>query len=188
MGFYIGSGLPFVDVNQSDWFYDNVLFGYSGGLFSGTSATTFTPSGTMTRGMMVTVLWRMSGSPQAAGAGFSDLPEDAWYAAAVNWAYENGVVSGVGNNLFAPNDEITREQMAVMLYNYAKFIGAELPKNREGVFADEDKISAWAKEAVSAMYAAEILNGKGLNDFDPQGKATRAEVATMFTRFIEAMA
>ena len=112
-------------------------------------------------------------------AAFEDAP-------AVNWAYANGIVSGMGDNLFAPNAEITREQMAVMLYNYAKFIDAELPKNRAGVFADEDKIGAWAKEAVNAMYAAEILSGKGGNNFDPQGNATRAEVAAMFMNFMEA--
>jgi len=182
---------PFIDVKESDWFYDSVKFAHQNGLFSGTSTTTFSPSNTMTRGMMVTGLWRLGGSPTvgspaAGSAAFTDVPTGAWYADAVNWAAANGIVSGVGGNLFAPNDEITREQMAVMLNNYAKFVDAELPKEREGVFADEDKISSWAKEAVNAMYAAKILNGKGANDFDPQGRATRAEVAEMFKRFIEA--
>jgi|GEM_PF-2528335 len=179
---------PFNDVKESDWFYESVKFAHQNGLFSGTSATTFTPNGTMTRGMMVTVLWRLNGSLTASNAGFADVAAGQWYTEAVSWAYANGIVSGVGGNLFAPNDEITREQMAVMLNNYAKFINAELPKNRVGVFADDDKISSWAKEAVNAMYAAEILNGKGANGFDPQGKATRAEVAQMFKNFMRFVA
>ena len=90
----------------------------------------------------------------------------------------------MGGNLFAPDDDITCEQMAVMLYNYAKYVDAALPKNRTGTCADEAQISGWAKEAVAAMYAAEILNGKGANTFDPQGRASRAEVAAMFMRFV----
>lgn len=177
---------PFSDVFQSDWFYAGVEYAVTNGLFSGTSATTFSPNTTMTRGMMVTVLWRMAGSPGTADAGFSDVSADAWYAAAVNWAAANGIVNGVGDNRFAPDDNITREQMAVILHNFAKTVDMELPQKREGDFADHADISPWAKEAVDAMYAAEVLNGKGGNNFDPKGNATRAEVATMFMNFLEA--
>jgi len=113
--------------------------------------------------------------------------DDMWYADAVNWAAANGIVSGYGNGLYGPNDEITREQMAAMLYNYTKFIKADLPEKRVGAFVDDTKISSWAKEAVDAMYSAEILNGKGNNDFDPLGRAIRAEVVTMMMNFLEAI-
>ena len=175
---------PFSDVRETDWFYSAVEFAHQNGLFSGTSATAFAPNDTMTRGMLATVLWRLAGSPTAGHAAFTDVPGGAWYSEAVSWAHASGIVAGVGGNLFAPDDDITREQMAVMLYNYAKYVDAALPKNRTGTCADEAQISDWAKEAVAAMYAAEILNGKGANTFDPQGRASRAEVATMFMRFV----
>ena len=179
---------PFTDVRENDWFFDAVRFAHQNSLFSGTSATTYSPNITMTRGMMVTVLWRLAGSPATGGATFTDVPVGEWYAPAVNWAATNGIVSGIGDNLFAPEAEIKREEMAVMLYNYAVFIDAELPQKRSGAFADEEKISAWANTAVNAMYAAEILNGKGANTFDPLGRATRAEVATLFMKFTQALA
>ena len=179
---------PFSDVRETDWFYDAVKFVHENGLFAGTSATTFAPETTMTRAMLVTVLWRLAGSPAAERAAFSDVAGGLWYSDAVNWASDKSIVAGIGGGLFDPNGEITREQMVVMLYNYATHIHAALPKIRSGAFADEDKISVWAKEAVAAMYAAEIVNGKGANDFDPLGKAMRAEVATMFQRFAELLA
>lgn len=180
--------MPFTDVETDDWFYEDVAYVYENGLFAGTSDTTFSPLSAMTRGMMVTVLWRHAGSPTGDSAAFDDVPDGAWYASAVSWAAANGIVAGVGNNCFAPNAEITREQMAVMLYNYAIYIGAELPHNRSGEFADEAKIASWASTAVNAMYAAEIISGKGENNFDPQGKATRAEVAAVLHRFMELIA
>ena len=175
---------PFGDVKKSDWFYEAVKYAHQESLVSGTSATTFSPQVAMTRGMMVTILWNYSKNQKARSARFVDVSVGAWYAAAVNWAAANQIVSGIGNNRFAPNNEITREQMAVMLYNYVKFINVELPKKRIGAFVDEAKISAWAKESVSALYAAEIFNGKGHNNFDPQGSATRAEVVAMMRNFL----
>ena len=176
---------PFTDVLETDWFYEAVKYAQQKGLITGTSATTFSPQITLTRGMMVTILWNHAGKPQTENAVFTDVADDVWYADAVNWAAANGIVAGYGNGLFGPSDEITREQMAVMLYNYAGFIDAELPRKRIGSFADEAQIASWAKEAVAAMYAAEILNGKGQNNFDPQGKATRAEVVAMMRNFID---
>jgi len=175
---------PFSDVHESDWFYEAVKYAHQRGVVNGTSATTFSPQVTMTRGMMVMILWNYDGKSQAESAAFSDVPDDAWYAAAVNWAAANGIVAGYGDGRFCPNDEITREQMAVMLFNYTEYIDIELPKNRAGTFADDTEISFWAKEAVAAMYAAEIINGKGQNNFDPHGKATRAEVVTMMRSFL----
>lgn len=176
---------PFTDVKPSDWFYDPVEYAITNGLFYGTSDTIFAPNDTMTRAMLVTVLWRMEGSPAAGETPFTDVKAGEWYSDAVTWAAESNIVSGIGNGLFAPNTEITREQMAVMLYNYAKHIDVKLPQKRSGTFMDETLISPWAKEAVAAMYAAEIINGKAQNNFDPQGDATRAEVATMMRNFLE---
>ena len=178
---------PFTDVSANDWFYEAVKYAHQKGLVNGTSATTFSPQVTMTRGMMVTILWNYSDKPQTGNAVFTDVADDMWYADAVNWAAANGIVSGYGNGLYGPNDEITREQMAAMLYNYTKFIKADLPEKRVGAFVDDAKISSWAKEAVDAMYSAEILNGKGNNDFDPLGRAIRAEVVTMMMNFLEAI-
>jgi|GEM_PF-1209258 len=176
---------PFTDVFENDWFYEAVKYAHQRGLVAGTSDTTFSPQVAMTRGMMVTILWNYTGKPQTGNAIFTDVAGGMWYADAVNWASANRIVSGYGNGLFGPNDEITREQMALMLHNYTKFIETNLPKKRVGVFVDNIKISTWAKEAVDAMYAAEIINGKGNNDFDPQGRATRAEVVTMMKNFLE---
>ena len=178
-------GNPFHDVRENDWFFESVKYAHQKDLINGTSATAFSPHVPMTRGMLVTILWRYHGQPQAGNAVFTDVADGSWYANAINWADANGIVTGYGNGFFGPNDEITREQMAVMLYNYSKFIKAELPNGRVGAFVDTEQISTWAKEAVDAMYAAEILNGKGNNDFDPLGRATRAEVVSMMRNFIE---
>ena len=180
--------LPCTDVIDSDWYYDAVKYAYENGLFNGTSATEFSPNTTMTRGMMVTVLHRLAGSPNSDASSFTDVASDTWYSDAINWAASVGIVNGIGNNLFAPTQEITREQMAVILYNYCIFKGIELLAIREnGSFADADAVSDWAAEAVQAMYQAGILNGKGNGIFDPKGTATRAEVAQMFMNFMEAI-
>jgi hypothetical protein len=176
---------PFTDVRQSDWFYEAVKYAQQKGLVSGTSATSFSPQATMTRSMMVTILWNYSGKPQSGSSSFTDAASGSWYADAVNWAASNGIVAGYGNGLFGPNDEISREQMAVILYNYTNFSKATLPSKRSGAFVDAAQISPWARQAVSVMYAAEVLNGKGRNDFDPKSKATRAEVVSMMRSYLE---
>ena len=178
---------PFVDVSANNWFFDSVRFVHQNNLFSGTSLTTFSPNMTMTRGMMVTVLHRMAGTPQAGSAGFTDVADGQWYADAVNWAAANGIVAGFGDGRFAPNDNITREQMAQILNNYARFMELELPSIRSGSFNDEAQISTWALQAVNAMFEAGIISGRGEGNFDPQGNATRAEVATLLRNFIEAI-
>ena len=183
-----GREIPFVDVTTNNWFYEPVKFVYENKLFGGTSPDTFSPDVAMSRGMMVTVLHRLAGTPASAGNTFTDVPANIWYTDAVSWAASKNIVSGIGNNLFAPDSNITREQMAVMLFNYARIMKLDLPAIRAaGVFADSNQISSWAKEAVDVMYRAGIINGKGENAFDPGGNATRAEVATMFMNFIKAI-
>ncbi|MCB6990430.1 InlB B-repeat-containing protein [bacterium 210820-DFI.6.38] len=177
----------FTDVNNH-WAKDNMLFVVSRGLLSGTSATTFSPNIGMTRGMFVTALGRLAGvDPTDYQASmFTDVKEDAYYAPYVNWAAKTGVVSGTTDTTFAPDTNINREQMAVIMKNYATKLGYTIPKTLEVVnFADSAGISSWAKEAVKSMQQAGILAGKTNNCFDPAGTATRAEVATVLRRFVE---
>ncbi len=177
----------FTDVNNH-WAKDNMLFVVSRGLLSGTSATTFSPNTGMTRGMFVTALGRLAGvDPTDYQASiFTDVKEDAYYAPYVNWAAKTGVVSGTTDTTFAPDTNINREQMAVIMKNYATKLGYTIPKTLEAVtFADNAQISSWAKDAVKSMQQAGILAGKTNNCFDPAGTATRAEVATVLRRFVE---
>ena len=177
----------FTDVNNH-WAKDNMLFVVNRGLLSGTSATTFSPNTGMTRGMFVTALGRFAGvDPTDYQARmFTDVKEDAYYAPYVNWAAKTGVVSGTTDTTFAPDTNINREQMAVIMKNYATKLGYTIPKTLEVVnFADSAGISSWAKEAVKSMQQAGILAGKTNNCFDPAGTATRAEVATVLRRFVE---
>ena len=177
----------FTDVNNH-WAKDNMLFVVSRGLLSGTSATTFSPNTGMTRGMFVTALGRLAGVDPTdyQASRFTDVKEDAYYAPYVNWAAKTGVVSGTTDTAFAPDTNINREQMAVIMKNYAAKLGYTIPKTLEVVnFADSAGISSWAKEAVKSMQQAGILAGKTNNCFDPAGTATRAEVATVLRRFVE---
>ena len=177
----------FTDIHNH-WAADNILFAASRGLLSGTSDTTFSPNTGMTRGMFVTALGRLAGiNPDSYKTGkFTDVKADAYYAPYVNWAAQNGIVEGVTATTFAPDSNINREQMAVIMANYAKKLGYDLPKTLQAVtFADNAQISSWAKNAVRTMQQAGILAGKNGNKFDPKGTATRAEVATVLRRFVE---
>ncbi len=177
----------FTDI-QNHWAADNILFVASRGLLSGTSDTTFSPNTGMTRGMFVTALGRLAGiNPDSYKTGkFTDVKADAYYAPYVNWAAQTGIVTGVTATTFAPDTNINREQMAVIMENYAAKLGYTVPKTLEAVtFADNASISSWAKEAVKSMQQAGILAGKTNNRFDPAGTATRAEVATVLRRFVE---
>ena len=177
----------FTDIT-GHWAADNILFAASRGLLSGTSDTTFSPDTGMTRGMFVTALGRLAGiNPDSYKTGkFTDVKTDAYYAPYVNWAAQNGIVEGVTATTFAPDSNINREQMAVIMANYAKKLGYDLPKTLQAVtFADNAQISSWAKNAVRTMQQAGILSGKNGNKFDPKGTATRAEVATVLRRFVE---
>ena len=177
----------FTDIT-GHWAADNILFAASRGLLSGTSDTTFSPGTGMTRGMFVTALGRLAGiNPDSYKTGkFTDAKADAYYAPYVNWAAQTGIVTGVTATTFAPDTNINREQMAVIMANYAKKLGYDLPQTLKAVtFADNANISSWAKDAVRAMQQAGILAGKNGNKFDPKGTATRAEVATVLRRFVE---
>ena len=177
----------FTDIT-GHWAADNILFAASRGLLSGTSDTTFSPDTGMTRGMFVTALGRLAGiNPDSYQTGkFTDVKADAYYAPYVNWAAQTGIVEGVTATTFAPDTNINREQMAVIMKNYAAKLGYDLPQTLKAVtFADNTQISSWAKDAVKSMQQAGILTGKNENKFAPKGTATRAEVATVLRRFVE---
>jgi len=177
----------FTDI-ENHWAKEDIEFVARQGLFRGTSETTFSPDMAMTRGMFVTVIGRLAQADPGAytESSFTDVRSDAYYRGYVEWARRNSIVSGVGNGRFAPDQPVTREQMAVILYNYAKAAGITLPKvHEESSFADSGRISAYARDAVAGMQMAGIVNGKGGNVFDPQGTATRAEVAAVLRRFAE---
>ena len=177
----------FTDIN-GHWAKEHILFTVSRGLFSGTSKTTFSPNTTLTRGMFVTALGRLAGIDPAdyQNRKFTDVKANAYYAPYVNWAASKGIVGGTTSTTFAPDSNITREQMAVIMKNYADKMGYSIPKTLEAVtFADNAQISSWAKDAVKAMQQAGVLSGKENNRFDPQGNATRAEAATVLHRFVE---
>ena len=181
---------PFIDVHEDDWFYDDVKFVNQNGLFEGTSANIFSPNMPMTRGMVVTVLGRLAGIDIAdhSGDSFDDVDTAQWYAPYVKWAAELGIVSGVGNNNYAPDADISRQDLAVILYNYAVKMGITLLETETAAdFDDGSNIASYAAAAVTAMQKAGIISGKPGNVFDPQGIATRAEVAAMLHRFCEAV-
>lgn len=170
------------------WAEDDIDFVASRGLLNGTSTTTFSPNTGMTRGMFVTALYRLAGSPQVAGEGvaFTDVPADAYYTNAVKWASGKGITSGTSATTFSPDKTITRQELAVLMQNYAKAMGYTMPKTREAVtFVDAGSIGGFAKDAVKAMQMAGVMNGKDGNRFDPTGTATRAEVAATLHRYVE---
>ena len=178
---------PFTDVSEKDWFYGDVMFVYENGLMLGTSKTLFSPHGTATRGMMATILWRMEGSPVPKGKNsFTDVEDGKWYADAITWTAENGIFAGYGKDKFGPDDPITREQLAAIFYRYADYKGYDLAvKGNLDKFKDADKITDYAKTAMQWAVGSGLMKGKSGNLLDPQGTATRAEIAAMLHRFIE---
>ena len=178
---------PFTDVSEKDWFYGDVMFVYENGLMLGTSKTLFSPYGTATRGMMATILWRMEGSPAPKGKNsFTDVEDGKWYADAITWTAENGIFAGYGKDKFGPDDPITREQLAAIFYRYADYKGYDLTvKGNPDTFKDADKITDYAKTAMQWAVGSGLVKGKSGNLLDPQGTATRAEIAAMLHRFIE---
>ena len=178
---------PFTDVSEKDWFYGDVMFVYENGLMLGTSKTLFSPYGTATRGMMATILWRMEGSPVPKGKNsFTDVEAGKWYADAITWTAENRIFAGYGKDKFGPDDPITREQLAAIFYRYADYKGYDLTvKGNLDKFKDADKITDYAKTAMQWAVGSGLVKGKSGNLLDPQGTATRAEIAAMLHRFIE---
>ena len=184
--------LPFTDISTTAWYYDSVRTVWEHDLFTGTSPTTFDPQGTMTRAMFVQVLANMESVDLSAyrnqAPTFGDTLPTQWYFAAVEWAASQGLVSGVGNGNFAPSRAITRQEMAVMLNNYITSRNIEIPQAQTAPFTDQNGISEWAINAVSAIQSAGIISGHPDGRFAPQDTATRAEVATIFARYIEILA
>lgn len=179
-------GLPFTDVNPTDWFYDAVQYVYEKGMMSGTSDTTFTPGGTTTRGMIVTTLHRMEGAPVAAGGAFSDVPAGQWYSSAVAWASANKIVDGYGNGLFGPDNAITREQMAAILYRYAQYKGYDTSAAGSAAgYSDAAQVSSFAAAPMNWAIGGGLISGVDGNRLAPNGDATRAQVATILMRFCE---
>ena len=180
------SDLPFKDVSVDSWYYDAVSYVYSNGLMNGISATRFAPNAKLNRAMIAQVLYNLEGETRSYPTVFSDVADSAWYADAVNWAADKGIVEGYGNGKFGPEDNITREQMAAILYRYADYKGYDVrAAARLDKFNDADQVSDWAEEAMSWAVAEDLMDGKGNNLLDPTGTATRAEVATILMRFCE---
>jgi hypothetical protein len=181
---------PFTDVRATDWFFEDVEYAVTNGLFNGTSASTFSPNGAMTRGMIVTVLGRLAGADVNAytASSFNDVAPGQYYAAYVEWAKDNGIVNGVGDGKFAPNAEVTRQDLATLLARYADFSGEQFPVTLQyATFADDASIADYAKRAVEILYTGGIVSGKPDNLFDPRGNATRAETAAMLHRYSNAV-
>ena len=174
---------PFVDIREGNWYNDAVVYAYQNGLMNGTSSTTFSPNAVTTRAMVVTTLYNLAGKPAVTAASFSDVSADAYYADAATWAYEAGVVTGYTNGQLRMTDDITREQIAVMVYRYAQTANLNLTAVRNlSVFTDSDQISDYARQAIFWAYEIGLINGKGNNVLDPKGIATRAELATILMR------
>ena len=183
-----GEEWPFTDVDADDWFYDAVRYVYGEGLMTGTSASEFAPGLTTTRGMIVTILHRLEGEPVATGdAGFADVKADAYYAEAVNWAAEAGIVNGYSASAFGPTDPITREQMAAILMNYSEYKGMDTSARADlSSFSDAESVNTWAEEAVQWAVSEGLIKGVTADTIQPQGQATRAQVAAILQRYLEA--
>lgn len=182
--------LNFTDVKESDWFFKGVEYVVDKGVMSGVSENQFDPSGKLTRAMLVQMLYNMESRPACdAENAFMDVPVGQWYTDAVIWANDAKIVSGMGEGLFAPNMEITREQMVVMLYNYAKYKGYDVTASAGlSKFADNASVSTWAQPAMQWAVAEGYISGMGDSQLAPQGTATRAEIASVIMRFMEATA
>ena len=178
---------PFTDVSEKDWFYNDAMFVYKNGLMLGTSKTLFSPHGTVTRGMMATILWRMEGSlaPKDENS-FTDVEAGMWYADAITWTTENGIFAGYSKDKFGPDDPVTREQLTAIFYRYADYKGYKLTVTENlDKFEDADKITDYAKMVMQWAVGNGLIKGKSENLLDPQGTATRAEIAAMLHRFVE---
>lgn len=179
----------FVDVKLGSWYYNSIVYAVSNGLMNGVGDSKFEPEEGMTRAMLVTVLWRYEGSPKQRPSTFSDVRRGQWYSEAVSWAAKNGIVTGVGDNKFEPDTQITREQIATILYRYAQKKRADTSaRGSLSAFPDNGKVNGWAKTALQWCVGEGLIGGTNENGkvyLDPQGTATRAQVATILMRYIE---
>ena len=184
---FSGSGLPFADVPSGSWYYDDVAYVYDTGLMTGLTATAFGPNLSTTRGMIVTILWRMENEPAAKrGCPFADVRRGSYYEQAIAWASENGIVTGFDASTFAPDRTITREQLAAILFRFAAYRGMDAVTLRENLssFQDQAAISAYAVSALNWAVGEGLMQGTG-DKLEPTGSATRAQVAAMLRRFIQ---
>lgn len=172
---------PFTDVKESDWFYSSVKFANESGIVAGVSENEFAPSLNVTRAMFVTLLYRLEKHPSSGGCIFTDVKKGSWYEKSVAWANENGIVNGISASEFAPDSNITREQMAVMVSRWAKYKGKNTKSEKELEYADKGSISSWAKGDVAWITESGVMSGSG-NSFRPKSFATRAEAVTVITR------
>ena len=178
--------LPFTDVSTSDWFYDDVAFVYKNGLFSGTDSRSFSPNASMTRAMLVTVLYRLEGDPTVTGrSSFTDVRSGAYYEKSVIWAAANGIVTGTDSTSFSPDAKVTREQLAAILYRYAQYRKLDTDASAKlNSFTDADSVSAYASEALGWAVSEGLINGAS-GKLMPKGDATRAQVAAILHRFVK---
>ena len=178
--------LPFTDVSTSDWFYDDVAFVYKNGLFSGTDSRSFSPNASMTRAMLVTVLYRLEGEPTVTGrSSFTDVRSGAYYEKSVIWAAANGIVTGTDSTSFSPDAKVTREQLAAILYRYAQYRKLDTDASAKlNSFTDADSVSAYASEALGWAVSEGLINGAS-GKLMPKSDATRAQVAAILHRFVK---
>ena len=181
--------LPFTDVNETDWFRDAVQYVYDNGLMDGVGDNLFAPNSETTRAQLVTILYRLEGEPEVSGtSGFTDVEAGTWYTDAVAWAAQNGIVNGVSDTEFAPGDDITREQLAVILYRYAAYQGYDVSQRADlSGFGDASSISGYAQEALSWAHAQGLVLGFEDGSLRPQGTASRAQIAAVLMRFLAAV-
>lgn len=181
----------YTDVPAGAWYTDAVLFCSKYGYMSGTSKTTFDPGTPVSRAMAVTIIWRLAGAPSYAASqidtGFSDVPSDMWYSKAISWAKKHSVAAGIGGGRFAPNDSVTREQLAVLFRNFVeKYLKRDVSQSTSlSAFKDAPTSNTWSSAALKWAYAVRLINGKGNGILDPKGYATRAELAQIVKKLKE---
>ena len=183
-------GEPFLDVNEGDWFYDAVAYAYENGLMDGVGGNRFAPNSETTRAQLVTILYRMEGQPAVSGdLPFTDVEAGTWYTNAVVWAAQNGIVNGVGDDTFAPGNDLTREQLVTILYRYAESKGYDVSASADlAGYPDGEAIQAYAREAMAWAVAENIIRGMEDDTLKPAGNASRAQIATILMRFCEGVA
>ena len=183
-------GEPFLDVNEGDWFYDAVAYAYENGLMDGVGGNRFAPNSATTRAQLVTILYRMEGQPVVSGdLPFTDVEAGTWYTNAVVWAAQNGIVNGVGDDTFAPGNDLTREQLVTILYRYAEAKGYDVSASADlAGYPDGEEIQAYAREAMAWAVAENIIQGMEDDTLKPAGNASRAQIATILMRFCEGVA
>lgn len=178
------TSVPFNDVSYGDWYYDAVQFVYSKGIMDGVDYYKFAPNGTITRGMILTMLWRMAGEPfEMPVTSFTDVEIGRYYTTAVAWACRNGIADGMGESTFGPNDAITREELVTLLYRYAQYFGHSCIGTSIEGFADAGSVSSYAYNAMCWAYKAGVVTGTTGSRLNPQGTASRAEAAQMIMSF-----